>query len=123
MHKYVIYTAYGWLTLTGILHFCVDVISQHLRGKHPPGIETTLYYGLHSAFALGQTVFGVLGLLLALRSINTLSETPILLLSLAAGLGWLTITFLFMTYWEPKLNISIFCLLIAAAFITREVGV
>lgn len=119
MHKYIIYTAYGGLTLTGILHFAIDVASQHLRGKHPPGVETTLYYGLNSAFALGQVVFGLLGLFLAWRAISLLTEAPALILSFAAGFGWLAITFFFMNYWEPRFNAGIFCVLIFAAALTR----
>jgi len=119
MHKYIVYAAYGWLTLSGILHFAVDVVSQHLRGKREPGLETTLYYGLNSAFSLGQVAFGLLGLFLAWRAMNLLSETPALILSIAAGLGWLAMTFLFMEYWEPKLNVGIFCVLIVIAFVTR----
>ena len=119
MHKYVIYAAFGWLTLTGILHFVIDVVSQHVRGKHPPGIETSLYYGLHSAFALGQVAVGLLALFLAWRDVNLVSQTPALVLSIAAGLGWLTISSLFMPYWEPRLNVSIFCVLVLAAFATR----
>ncbi len=119
MHKYILYAAYGWLTLTGILHFIVDVVSQHLRGKHPPGIETTLYYGLHSAFALGQLALGLVGLLLAWRAPQVFGQAPLLAISFIAGLGWLAITFQFMSYWEPKLNVSIFCALILAAILTR----
>lgn len=119
MHKYIVYAAYGWLALTGILHFVVDVVSQHLRGKRAPGLETTLYYGLNSAFALGQVAFGLLGLFLAWRAMDLLSETPVLILSIAAGFGWLAITFLFMEYREPKLNVGIFCVLIIAGLVTR----
>lgn len=119
MHKYIVYAAYGWLTLSGVLHFAVDVVSQHLRGKRAPSLETTLYYGLNSAFALGQVAFGLLGLLLAWRAMHLLTQTPAMLLSVAAALGWLAITFLFMEYWEPKLNVGIFCGLIVAAFVTR----
>lgn len=119
MHKYIVYAAYGWLALTGILHFVVDVVSQHLRGKRAPGLATTLYYGLNSAFALGQVAFGLLGLFLAWRAMNLLSETPALMLSIAAGFGWLAMTFLFMEYWEPKLNVGIFCVLMIAALVTR----
>jgi hypothetical protein len=119
MHKYIVYSAYGWLTLAGILHFAIDVVSQHLRGKRAPGLETTLYYGLNSAFALGQVAFGLLGLFLAWRGMDLLSETPALILSIAAAFGWLAITFLFMEYWEPKLNAGIFCVLIVAALVTR----
>jgi hypothetical protein len=119
MHKYIIYAAYGWLALSGALHFFVDVVSQHLRGKRTPSPETTLYYGLNSAFALGQVAFGLLGLLLAWRAADLLTETPALALSALAAFGWLAITFLFMEYWEPKLNVGIFCVLILAAYLTR----
>lgn len=119
VHRYIIHAAYGWLVLSGVLHFVVDVVSQHLRGKRAPGVETTLYYGLNTAFALGQVVFGVLGLLVARRAVGILSETPVLAVAIAAALGWLAITFLFMSYWEPKLNAGIFCVLIIAAFATR----
>lgn len=119
MHKYILYSAYGWLALSGTLHFIVDVVSQHLRGKHPPGAETTLYYGLHSAFALGQVAFGVLGLLLAWRAPAVFGQIPVLPISLVAGLAWLAITFQFMSYWEPKLNVSVFCALVLAAWLTR----
>ncbi|HEY9256319.1 MAG TPA: hypothetical protein VIP30_17510 [Stenotrophomonas sp.] len=119
MHKYIVFAAYGWLALTGILHFSVDVLSQYLRGKREAGLETTLYYGLNSAFSLGQVAFGLLGLFLAWRAIGLLSQTPVLILTALAAFGWLAITFLFMEYWEPKLMVGIFCVLIIAAFFTR----
>ena len=49
MHKALIYAAFGWLTLSGVMHFFVDVVSYHLQGKRIPGPETTLYYGLQLA--------------------------------------------------------------------------
>jgi hypothetical protein len=119
MHKYLVYAAYGWLALSGILHFVIDVLSQHLRGKRAPGLETTLYYGLNSAFALGQVAFGLLGLYLARQAMSLLGETPVLMLGVAAAVGWLAITFFFMNYWEPKLNAGIFCVLIVAVWVTR----
>lgn len=119
MHKYVIYAAYGWLALTGVLHFSVDVVSQYVRGTRAPGLETTLYYGLNSAFSLGKVAFGLLGLYLAWRAMDLVSEAPVLVLSIAAAFGWLAITFLFIEYWQPKLNAGIFCALILAAFMTR----
>lgn len=119
MNKYLAYAAYGWLCLMGVLHFAVDVVSHAVRGKHAPGPETTLYYGLHSAFALGQAALGLLGLFLAVRAMDLLTSTPVLVLSALAGLGWLAIAFLFMSYWEPRLNVGIFCALIAAVILTR----
>jgi hypothetical protein len=119
MHKYFIYAAYGWLALTGVLHFIVDVVSQYARGTRAPGLETTLYYGLNSAFSLGKVAFGLLGLYLAWRAMDLVSEAPVLLLSIAAAFGWLAITFMFIEYWQPKFNAGIFCALILAAFMTR----
>jgi hypothetical protein len=119
MHKYLIYTAYGWLALTGVLHFVIDVASQYLRGVRAPSAETTLYYGLNSAFSLGKVAFGLLGLYLAWRAMYILSEMPVMILSIAAAFAWLAMTFLFIEYWQPKLNAGIFCALILAAFFTR----
>jgi hypothetical protein len=119
MHKYIVYAAYGWIALSGALHFAVDVVSQYLRGKREPGLETTLYYGLNSAFSLGQVAFGLFGIFLAWKAMSLLSETPVLILSVAAALGWLAITFMFMEYWEPRLNVGIFLALLVAAFVTR----
>jgi len=31
MHKHVAYFAYGWLIVTGAMHFVVDVVLQYLR--------------------------------------------------------------------------------------------
>ena len=119
MHRWLVYTAFGWLALSGVLHFAIDVVSQHLRGKHPPGTETTLlYYGLHSAYALGQVTVGALALLVATRALPLLSATP-LALALLAGLGWLAIACLFMPYWQPRLNAGVFCGLVAAAWLWR----
>ena len=119
MHKYLAYSAFGWLAFTGVCHFIVDVVSQHLRGKRAPGLETSLYYGLNSAFALGQVAFGVLGLYLAWRALPVLKETPVLLLCMAASFAWLTITIMFMDYWEPKFNAGVFCVLVVACFAAR----
>lgn len=119
MQNYIAHAAYGWLAFSGVLHFIVDVVSQHLRGRHAPGPETTLYYGLHSAFALGQVVFGLLGLFLARRAHPLLTEPAVLLVSGAAALGWLAITFLFMPYWEPRFNAGVFCVLIVATMVVR----
>jgi hypothetical protein len=119
MHKYIVYAAYGWIALSGALHFAIDVVSQYLRGKREPGLETTLYYGLNSAFSLGQVAFGLFGIFLAWKAMSLLSETPVLILSVAAALGWLAITFMFMEYWEPRLNVGIFLALLVAAFVTR----
>jgi hypothetical protein len=115
MHKYAVLAAYGWLVLTGMAHFLLDVVSQYLRGIRSPGVETTLYYGLNSAFAMGQLAFGLLGLLVARRAMHLLGEVPVRALSIAVAFGWLAITFLFMDYWEPRVSASIFAVLVIIA--------
>ena len=119
MHKGLVYAAYGWLAFSGTLHFCIDVVSQYARGKRAPGVGTTLYYGLNSAFALGQVIFGLLGVWLAWRAITLVAEWPVLALSIAAALGWLAITFLFMEYKEPRFNAAVYAVLIVSAALTR----
>jgi hypothetical protein len=118
MQKYLTYAAFGWLAFTGTAHFIVDVAAQYLRGKRAPGPETTLYYGLNSAFALGQVLFGLICLWIAWRQPGFLSARPVAALCLAAAAGWLAITFAFMEYWEPKMNVGIFAALLIAAIVT-----
>jgi hypothetical protein len=112
MHKFFVYAAYGWLSIAAVMHFAIDVVSQHLRGKHPPGPATTLYDGFHSAFAFGQLLFGLLGLWLAVRAMALVSSAPVIALSLVAAGGWFTIAALFMPYWQPRFSLAVFAVLI-----------
>ena len=50
LHHTLLYAAYGWLLLSGLLQIGIDVVSQYLRGKRAPSTSTTLYYGLNSAY-------------------------------------------------------------------------
>jgi len=120
MHRHLIYAAFGWLTFAGTMHFFVDVVSQHLRGVRTPSAETTLYYGLHSSFALGQVVLGALGLFLARRAPELLREAPAIVLFLAASIAWLSIAVLFIEYWQPKANAALFLALMLAVALTRR---
>jgi len=122
MHTYFTYGAFGWLAFSGAAHFLVDVVSQYLRGKRLPGVETTLYYGLNSAFALGQVAFGLICLWLAWRQPGLLFERPVVALCFALAAAWLTISFAFMGYWEPKMNAGIFAALLTAAILTSPSG-
>src|SRR5712691_11963586 len=108
MHKILVFTAFGWLTFGGTLHFAIDVVSQYLRGKRVPGPETTLYFGLNTAFALGQILFGLLGLLVGRQALEVLGQWPAVVLCLAATIGWLAFSFIFLEYWEPKFVIAVF---------------
>ncbi|PZQ24607.1 MAG: hypothetical protein DI569_00010 [Sphingopyxis macrogoltabida] len=120
MHAKLTYAAFGWLTFTGVAHFLIDVLSQHFRGKRVPGAETMLYYGLHSAFALGQVLFGLLCLWIAHRHPGFLADRAVAALALVAAVGWAAISFVFMEYWQPKMNIGIFVVLLGAAIATAR---
>lgn len=120
MHKILSYVAFGWLTLAGTLHFAIDVVSQYVRGKRIPSPETTLYYGLHTAYALGQVLFGVLGLLVARQALDVLGQWPALLLCAVATAAWLAIGVVFIEYWEPKVMVGMFGALVVAMAVTRN---
>ena len=119
MHKYFVYAAFGTLTAFGTLHFLIDVVSQHVRGVREPGPVTELYYGLHSAYGLGQAAFGALGLYVAWRAMPIMHEGPPLMLALLAGLSWLVICFFFIEYTQPRIPVMLYCGLILAALFTR----
>ncbi len=120
MKTYLAHIAFGWLTAGGVLHFLVDVVSQYVRGKRPPGDATTLYYGLNTAFALGQVLFGLLCLWLAWRQPDFLANRMITALCVAGGAGWLVITYAFMEYREPKIMAMIFLALLIAAIVAAR---
>jgi len=110
--------AYGWLTFGGAMHFVIDVLSQHLRGRRAPGPATTLYFGLNTAYALGQILFGVLCLLVARRAPALLGQWPAVVLSLGAALGWVGFGFVFLEYREPRIVAALFGALVVAAAVT-----
>lgn len=120
MKAWLTYGAFGWLTFIGVAHFVADVASQWLRGKRPPSVETTLYYGLNTAFALGQTVFGLLCLWLASRDSDVLGSWKVAGIALLAATGWIVIAFGFTEYWEPKANTVIFAILLTTAIIEQR---
>jgi hypothetical protein len=115
MARYLTLAAFGWLTLTGTAHFVIDVVSQHVRGKHVPGPETTLYYALHSAFALGQVLFGLMCLWATRRQPDLLRDPVVATLAFAGAAAWLALTFFAMEYREPRINAGIFIALLFAA--------
>ncbi|WP_395494607.1 hypothetical protein [Acetobacter sp. KSO5] len=119
MHRTFLLAAYIWLTFSGTLHFLVDVVSQYVRHKRVPGPETTLYYGLNTSFALGQVVFGLLCLWLARQAPALIDQGAVTAISFAAAAGWTAITFAFMRYWEPKMNIAVFVVLLTCATLIR----
>ena len=119
MNKALAYAAFGWLSLAGVLHFMIDVVSQYLRGVREPSVSTSLYYGLQSSYALGQVLLGMTGLILAYRAFDVLIQWTIIALSMLAAIAWLIIGFMFIEYQQPKLMVAIFAVLLIAFAGTR----
>ncbi|ADV81568.1 hypothetical protein [Terriglobus saanensis] len=111
----LLYAAYGWLLLGGLLHFGVDVISQYVRGKRAPSPETTLYYGLNTAYALGQVLVALLAILVLRSGSSAVSHWPGLTLGFTAAAAWLAICFLFLEYSQPRMVVALFAALLACA--------
>ena len=117
LHARLLYSAYGWLLLSGLLQFSIDVVSQVLRGKRVPGPETTLYYGLNTAYALSQILFAVLALFAIQQGFNALGRWPGVSLGLIASAAWLALCFRFLEYPQPRATVLVFAaLLLGAAF-------
>ena len=118
LHVSLLYGAYGWLLLSGTLHFAIDVVRQYTRGKRRPGSATTLYYGLNSAYALSQVLFAVLALLAISKGLIILGRWPGLILGFLAAFSWLAICVLFLEYRQPRMTVALFAALLAAAVLT-----
>ena len=117
LHVWLLGGAYGWLLVTGLLQFGIDVISQAVRGKRIPGPETTLYYGLNTAYALSQVLFAVLALFAIHHGLSALGRWPGIWLGLAAAAAWLGVCFRFLDYWQPRATVLLFvAVLLGAAF-------
>lgn len=115
MHTKFLYAAYIWLLLSGLLQFGIDVVSQYVRGRRVPGPETTLYYGLNTAYALGQVLVALLALLILQSGSTLLERWPGMILGFGAAAAWLAICFLFIEYPQPRIIMAIFVALLACA--------
>jgi hypothetical protein len=118
VHGMLLYAAYGWLLLSGLLHFGIDVVSQFLRGKRAPGAATTLYYGLNSSYALGQVLFAALALFAISQGMTALGRWPGLMLGLVAASAWFVISFFFLEYPQPRMTVALFAALLIGAALT-----
>ncbi len=119
MRTKFLYAAYGWLLFSGVVHFTIDVLSQHLRGKRLPGPETTLYYGLNSAYALGQVLVSLLALLMLRSGTSAISHWPGFAIAFSGAALWLVICLLSVEYPQPRVIIGLFAALLTSAALAR----
>lgn len=120
MFKIFAYSTFGWLVLSGILHFAIDVASQYIRGVRTPGTETTLYYGLHTSYAASLLLVGGFGVLMTAYAQPLLKHWPVTALLATAYVIWFAIGFAFIEYREPKIMLGIGCALFLAMLYTSS---
>jgi hypothetical protein len=118
LHGLLIYGAYGWLFVSGILHFAVDVVSQYLRGKRVPGPATTLYYGLNSTYAVSQVLFAALALFAIQHDGGAMGQGYGLALGFLAACAWFVLCLRFIEYPQPRVAVAVFAGLLAGVALT-----
>ena len=119
VHYLLLYGAYSWLLLSGLLHFGIDVLSQYVRGKRPPGPATTLYFGLNSSYAVSQTLFAALALFAIRQGVTAMGEPSGLVLGFVAACAWFVLSLLFLEYPQPRITVALFAILLVGVALTR----
>jgi hypothetical protein len=118
LHSLVLYGAYGWLLLSALLHFGIDVVSQYVRGKRPPGPATTLYFGLNTTYAVSQVLFAALALLAIHQGMTVMDQWPGITLGLIAACAWFVLSWMFFEYSQPRMAALLFAALLVGAALT-----
>ncbi|MDG2522579.1 hypothetical protein P7B02_13600 [Caulobacter segnis] len=122
MRRNLLFVAYGYLFWAGALHFLIEVVLSHLGGRLTPGPQTSLYYGLHSAYALGQVAFGLAAVLIVRAGSDVMARRGGLAIGIAAASAWLVFAFLFIDYVQPRIHMAVVLILLIGAALSREAG-
>jgi hypothetical protein len=106
------------LLLSGVLHIALTLCpSTYVRGKRVPRPATTLYYGLNSAYGIGQILFALLALFAIRNGVSAMGQWSGVSLGLLAACAWFALSVLFLEYPQPRMTVALFAaLLLAAAF-------
>ena len=118
LHGSLLYRAYSWLLLSGLLHLGIDVISQCIRGKRAPGPATKLYYGLNSSYAVSQILFAALALFAIRHGVTAMGQSSGLVLGLLAAGAWFVLSLMFLEYSQPRMTVALFAALLVGAALT-----
>lgn len=108
---------FGWMALSGVLHVGADVFTPLLRQAPVPGTDRSLYFGLHSAYALGHVAAGLIGLWALMHVDHAIGLRPLLLLGTAISIGWLALALTFIPYRPPRANDALLVLLAVVALL------
>jgi len=118
LHRSLLYGAYSWLLISGLLHFGIDVVSQYLRGKRAPSPATTLYYGLNSSYALSQILFAMLALFAIRQGMAAMGQWSGIALGLLAACAWFVLSIIFLEYTQPRMTVALYAALLVGAALT-----
>ena len=118
LHQQLLYAAYAWLLLSGVLHLGIDVVSQYVRGKRVPGPATTLYYGLNSTYAVSQILFAALALFAVRQGMTAMGQPSGLALGLLGACAWFVLSMLFLEYPQPRMTVALFAALLLGVALT-----
>ena len=118
LHVLLLNSAYLWLLLSGLLQFAIDVLSEYIRHKHTPSHETTLYYGLSSAYALSQVLFAALALFAIRHGLVAMGQWSGLTLGFLAACAWLVLCLVFIEYTQPRMTLALFAGLLVGVALT-----
>ncbi|WP_369059562.1 hypothetical protein ABOZ73_18455 [Caulobacter sp. 73W] len=120
MRKNLLFVAYGYLFWAGVLHFQIEVVLPHLDERMAQGPQSDLYYGLHSAYALGQAAFGLAAVLIVRSGSDLLARRPGQAVGLAAVAGWLAFAAIFIDYVQPRIHMIVVLVLLIGAALARD---
>jgi hypothetical protein len=118
LHYSLLYGAYSWLLLSGLLHFAIDVVSQYIRGKRVPSPATTFYYGLNSSYAVSQILFGLLALFAIHHGLAATGQLSGILLGLLAACAWFVLSLFFLEYTQPRATVALYAAFLFGAALT-----
>ncbi len=96
--------AFMLLIIGGVIHFYFDVLQPYLMATQKKELRTVSFLGLHSFFASGMVLIGIINLYLTLFQPLILQDLVYVLLLLVWSVVWASGAFLFMDMKMPKIT-------------------
>ena len=100
--------AFVMLIFGGVIHFYFDVLQPYLMATQKKELRTVSYLGLHSFFASGMVLTGLVNLYLTLFQPAMFSDAVYVALLMVWSVVWTSGAFLFMDMKMPKITMSVY---------------
>lgn len=104
------FVAFVLLIVGGVLHFYFDVLQPYLMETQKKELKTVSFLGLHSFYASGMVLTGIINLYIALFHPLIFEDLVYVAFLFIWALVWASGAFLFMDMKAPKINMAIFLL-------------